>query len=307
MNIGERGVFFFTEGLTASEVVDAAVRLEDLGYGAVWIPEAVGREPFATAAMILSHTKKLVVATGIVNIYWREPMVCAMGQQTLTELSDGRFILGLGVSHQLLVERTGLTYQKPLGAMRTYIERIRQAHSGVSLRKNLIAEGFDSGRPDAETDLSTGPIIVAALGPKMTALAGEIADGAMPANTIPKHTEESRAILGDGPLLCPMQRVFLSDDEEKSRAAGRALIEFYLALPNYRSSLLRMGFSEGDLEGGGSDHLVDSLLAWGSPDHLEQSIQAHLDAGANHVCLFPISPHRLSELCWNALEAFAPS
>jgi probable F420-dependent oxidoreductase len=311
MELTRRGVFLFSEGLATRELATAVQRIETLGYGAVWFPEAVGREPFAKASFVLSNTSRLIAATGIVNIYGRDPMVCAMGQQTLNEQSDGRFLLGLGVSHSLLVSLRGHTYGRPIETMRDYLERLRDAHKMIAIRRNLVVEGMAEqpvgrgARGALTTPLGEMPVILAALGPRMTALSGTHAQGSHPANTTPAHTAKSREILGPGPWLAPFQRVCLTRDAARARAIGRAMIAFYLQLPNYRNVWLESGFSSDDFENGGSDRLVDAMLAWGDAATLRRRVQEHLDAGADHVPVFSVDPEHPSLPCWRALEALA--
>lgn len=310
MDLGRRGVFMMTEGIPAQELKGMVQRLERLGYGAVWFPEAIGREPFATASFILSHTERLIAATGILNIYGRDPMVTAMGQQTLTELSGGRFLLGLGVSHSMFVEPRGHTYGKPLATMRAYIAALRQCHTEISVAKNLAIDGLapqNLGRGAGGAivaDIGEMPIVLAALGPKMNALAAEIAQGSHPYNTTPEHTRRSREILGPAAWLCPMQRVCLTTDARRARAVGRQVMGLSLGLPNYRNMLLTYGFTEVDVDSG-SDRLIDQLLGWGDETAIRARVQAHLDAGASHVCIQAISLDDPSRPCFKALDVLA--
>jgi len=311
MELGSKGVFLFSEGLSARQLAEAVQRIERLGYGAVWFPEAVGREPFAKAAFILANTERLIAATGIVNIYGRDAMVCAMGQQTLNEQSGGRFLLGLGVSHSLLVGLRGHEYGKPVPTMRRYLEQLRDCHKLVSIERNLLVEGMDEqpvtsgARGAIRTPAGEMPVILAALGPRMTELAGTHAQGSHPANTTPAHTARSREILGPGPWLAPFQRVCLTRDAARARAIGRQMIAFYLQLPNYRNMWLDSGFTTEDFEHGGSDRLVDAMLAWGDENTIRRRVQEHLDAGADHVPVFSVDAQAPHLPCWRALEAIA--
>lgn len=309
MNLTAHGVFMQTEGIPATELKGILQRIELLGYGAVWFPEAIGREPFATAAFVLSHTERLIAATGILNIYGRDPMVTAMGQQTLTEFSGGRFLLGLGVSHSSFVEPRGHAYGKPVSTMRTYVATLRQCHTTISVTKNLALEGLapqavNKGFLGAiTTDLGEMPVVLAALGPKMNALAAEITQGSHPFNTTPEHTRRAREILGPAAWLCPMQRVCLTTDARRAREVGRRVLGFHLSLTHYRNMLLTCGFSETELESGGSDRLIDQLLGWGDQAKIRQNVQAHLDAGASHVCVQAINPEDPVRPCLRALRA----
>ena len=268
MNIGKLGVWATTENMTAPEAAAFAKRVEAWGYGALWLPEAVGRNVLVHSAWLLANTTSLVVATGIANIYARDAMAMAAGQLTLAEQSGGRFLLGLGVSHAPLVEGVrGHTFEKPIGKMRHYLEAMAKVQ-------------YISPRP-AEKPLT----LIAALGPQMLALTAELADGAHPYTVTPEHTAEARAALGPDKWLCPEQMVLLESDPATARAAGRKILAIYLALPNYRNNLGRIGFSGEDFEGGGSDRLIDALIAWGDEDAIRRRVQAHWDAGADHVCI----------------------
>ncbi|MBI4697275.1 MAG: LLM class flavin-dependent oxidoreductase [Gammaproteobacteria bacterium] len=312
MQLGNYGIFLFNEATSARELAAGVQKIERLGYGAVWFPEAVGREPFATGSFILSNTSTLIAATGIVNIYGRDAMVSAMGQQTLAEQSGSRFLLGLGVSHSLFVNLRGHDYGKPLATMKSYVEAIAVCHKSLSIGRNLLVEGMSeqpiSRAADGTLVSEAGemPIVLAALGPKMTALSRDISQGSHPYNTTPEHTAEARAILGDGPLLCPAQRVCLTKDASVARAAGRRMLTLYLGLPNYRNNWLRCGFTAGDLEHGGSDRFIDAMVAWGDESTIRARLQAHLDAGASHVPIVPVNAADPALPCWRAVEAFAP-
>lgn len=309
MDLKKYGVFMFSEGMTAAELAAGAQKLERLGYGAVWFPEAVGREPMLAASFVLANTNTLVAATGILNIYCRDPMATAMGQQTLTEQSNGRFLLGLGVSHSVLVNMRGHAYGKPLGAMRTYLEQLKEAHRLVGIRRNLLAEGMapqtisTGARGAWRVEVGEMPVVLAALGPKMTALSGELAQGSHPANSTPEHTAQARKILGPGPWLAPMQRVCLTQDGAAARRAGRQLMSFYFDLPNYRQMWLGLGYTNADFEHGGSDRLIDAMVAWGDEKTIRARVDAHLAAGADHVPIVPINPEQPAALCWRAIEA----
>jgi probable F420-dependent oxidoreductase len=239
-------------------------------------------------------------------------MACAMMQQTLTEQSRGRFLLGLGVSHTLFVNLRGHDYGKPLATMRTYVDNIAASHKMIAIKTNLAVEGM-SEQPLSRNDDGTlvaavgeMPIILAALGPKMTALSGQIAQGSHPANTTPEHTAAARAILGPKAWLAPMQRVCLTRDATTARRVGRQLLSLYLGLPNYLNMWRDYGYTDADFEHGGSDRLIDAMLAWGDEKTVWSRVQAHLDAGANHVPLVPINADNPSLPCWRAIEALAP-
>jgi probable F420-dependent oxidoreductase len=252
----------------AAKAQETAHELEELGYGALWFGEALGREVLTNAGLLLTGTKRIVIATGIANIYARDAVAMAAGQKTLAEAYPNRFLLGLGVSHIPLVEKLrGHRYEKPVATMRAYLEAMDQA-------------------PYSSVAPSTKPArVLAALGPKMLELSGKLADGAHPYNTNPEHTAQARAILGPQPYLCPEQAVVLGTDPQKARGIGRAFLGFYLTLPNYANNLLRLGFDEGDFKDGGSNRLIDAIIAWGDLSAIRDRIREHHWAGADHVCI----------------------
>jgi probable F420-dependent oxidoreductase len=273
MQLGKLGVWVSMDGMTAGAAAEFAKRVEGWGYGALWLPESRGRNALVHSAWLLANTERLIVATGIANIYARDPMAMANGQKALAELSGGRFLLGIGVSHRPMVEGLrGHVYAKPVATMRAYLEAMRAAPYQA---------------PPFPEPL---PTILAALGPKMLALSAELADGAHPYNTGPEHTKEARAILGKGKLLCPEVWVLRERDPEKARRAGRAALARYLQLENYFNGWKRQGFSEADLAGGGSDRFIDAMVAWGDEGAIRARIEAHWAAGADHVCIQPIAP-----------------
>jgi probable F420-dependent oxidoreductase len=258
-------------GMSAAESAAFARRVERWGYGALWVPETMARDPLITCGWLLANTTKLNLATGIANLYARDAFAMINSQYALAEQSGGRFLLGLGVSHGPFVEGAlGHQYQKPAQKMRSYIARM----ATMRYMGPLPAE-----KPKT---------VIAALGPKMLELAAEIADGAHPYNVTPEHTAEARKILGPGKLLCPEQMVLLETDPAAARAVGRKTLAMSLTLPNYRNSYLRMGFASDDLDNGGSDKLIDAIVAWGDETSIRNRIQQHWDAGADHVCIQPL-------------------
>jgi probable F420-dependent oxidoreductase len=290
MEIGKLGAWCFLDAMPAGGVAVAAQRIEALGYGTLWIPEAVGREAFASAAFLLSATSRLVVATGIANIYARDAMTMAAGRQTLAEQSGGRFVLGIGVSHRPLVQGLrGHDWSKPLSTMRDYLAAMERApYSAI---------------PPTEA----APVVIGALHPKMLALAADKTSGAHPYLVPPEHTAFAREIMGPKAWICTEQKVLLETDAAKARGVARHAIAMYLGLPNYRSNLERFGYTDEDFAAGGSDRLVDAVVAWGDEKAIESRIRAHHDAGADHVCIQPLHPLGMPLPDWNVLEAFAPA
>ena len=287
--LGPIGIWTFKfEECPAAQAQETAAELEQLGYGAIWFGEAFGREAFSNAGLLLAGTKKIVIATGIANIYARDAVAMAAGQKTLSEAYPGRFVLGLGVSHVPLVEQLrGHRYEKPVATMRAYLDAIDKAPYRSA--------------PPVEKPVR----MLAALGPKMLELAAQRTDGAHPYNTNPEHTAQARAILGRGPKLCPEQAVILETDAATARAIGREFLALYLTLPNYTNNFLRLGFSEADFQNGGSDRLIDAIIAWGDLEQIRNRVRAHHAAGADHVCIQVLTkdPKALPLKEWRELSA----
>lgn len=253
----------------APEVRAAAAEVEAAGYGALWTGEAVGREVFTAAQLLLSATSTLTVATGIANIWARDALAMAAGQCALGEAFPDRFVLGIGVSHQRLLEVRGEEYRKPLAFMRDYLAAMDSAY-----------DVYRAVPPETRP-----PRVLAALGPKMLELSRDAADGAHTYFVPPEHTATAREILGTGKLLAPEQAVVLSTDPAVAREIARRHTGSYLRLPNYTNNLKRFGFDDPDFADGGNDRLVDTIVAWGDVDAIAARIRAHLDAGADHVCV----------------------
>lgn len=267
MTIGKLGVFHFLDSLSAAQAARLAQNLEQWGYSALWYPEALGRNSMVTAAWLLSQTQRLVVASGIANIYARDAQAAASARMALNELSGGRFVLGLGVSHAPLVEAMrGHSYGRPLETMRQYLEKMSQA----SYQAPLPAD--------------PGKVVIAALGPKMLELAATHSDGAHPYNVTPEHTRRARQILGPEKGLYVEQKVCLDTDPTRAREKARGALDFYLSLPNYRNNWHSLGFTDEDFSGP-SDRFLDAMVAWGDVSSLRQRIDQHYRAGADHVCI----------------------
>jgi probable F420-dependent oxidoreductase len=290
MELGRIGVWSFLDALSATETAEFARKVETLGYPTLWIPEALGREAMAASAWLLASTSKLNIATGIANIYARDAVTMAAAGKTLAEQSGGRFLLGLGVSHQPLVSGIrGHDASRPLTTMREYLD-------AMSAAPYLAA-------PPAHDP----PMVIGALHPKMLELAAEKTRGAHPYLVPPEHTAFARKHLGKDAWLCPEQKVLLETDPSNARAVARQALAMYLTLPNYCRNLARFGFGDKDIAGGGSDRLVDSIVAWGDEKRIEARIRAHHDAGADHVCIQPLHPQGLPKPDMRVLEAFAPA
>ncbi|MEU6697902.1 LLM class F420-dependent oxidoreductase [Pseudonocardia sp. NPDC046786] len=233
-----------------------AREIESLGFGAVWIG---GSPPgdLQLAEDLLDATTSLVVATGIVNMWTTPADEVAPSYHRIAERHPGRFLLGVGIGHP---EATG-DYGRPYATIVEYLDRL-----------------------DA-LDVPVAGRALAALGPKVLEVSRDWTAGAHPYLTTPEHTRSARERLGDGVLLAPEHKVVLDADPESARALGRPVVQRpYLGLRNYRANLLRLGWAESDLDDGGTDALIDALVAHGTPDQVAARLDEHLAAGADHVC-----------------------
>ena len=281
--IGKLGVWYTPDSLTPLEITELIQGVEKLKYDTFWYPEGLGFESMSFGTFILSVSSKMNVASGIANIYARDAISAIAAHDSLNNLFNDRFILGLGVSHIPLVETfRGHNYQKPLSAMRSYLDQMENAE--LSIKK-----------PERN-------IILAALGPKMTELAGERTKGAHPYLVTPEHTARARGILGPKKWLCVEQKICLTNQADKARKAAAEMLATYINWPNYRNNWFSLGFTEEDLSGQGSDRFLDSMVAWGNPESISERISAHFDAGADHICIQPMHPDGSKQVDWDALQ-----
>lgn len=289
MDIGKLGASCFLDAMRAGESAVFCQRVERLGYKVLWTPEAWGREPFAHGGYLLARTDRLIYATGIANIWVRDPMTTAAAARTLAEAAEDRFILGIGVSHRSLVEDLrGHKYAKPFTYMSEYIPRMKQAL-------------YQAVPPNTEP-----PLVIAALHPKMLNLAAREARGIHTYMCGPEHTAKARAIMGPNAWVCPSLTVILERDAAKARARAREHLSFYASQRNYQRILMSQGFLQADLENGCSERLIDTMLAWGGEEKIADRIEALIAAGANHVCLNPLRCDSSGLPDERAFEAFAP-
>jgi probable F420-dependent oxidoreductase len=265
----------------------AAHRIEALGYGSLWSGEGVGgKEAFAHQGVLLAATERMATGTGIANVWARHPAAMQGGGATLGAAYPGRFVLGVGVSHAPLVEPSGQRYEKPYAHMVRYLD------------------GMDVAVASSPETAVPVPRVLAALRPRMLELARDRADGAHPYFVPSPHTARARAALGPDKLLIPEQAVVLHTDPTEARRIAREHMHGYLQLPNYVNNLLHEGFSEADLADGGSDALVDAIVAWGDEADVARRVREHLDGGADHVLLQPLGT--LADAL-GQLEALAPA
>jgi probable F420-dependent oxidoreductase len=288
--LGRVGVWWGALGLEPAAVErDAAAAVEALGYGALWYSETpVNKEAFAHAAILLGATQRIVVASGIANIYARDPAAAVNGAGALGEAFGDRFLLGIGVSHAPSVAMRGHDYGKPLTAMRAYLDAMDAATPRFP-----IAGGGEV------------PRVLAALRPRMLELARDRSAGAHPYFAPVEHTARAREVLGAGPLLAPEQAFVLETDPEKAREAARDHMKTYLRLPNYANNLRELGFGDDDFADGGSDRLVDAIVVWGEVDAVAERVRAHHEAGADHVCVQPLGASVDESRAW--LRELAPA
>ena len=268
MNLGRIGLWTADFDLQPmAKAQEAIAQVEEMGYGAVWVPEAVIREPFASTALLLSATKKMVLATGIASLHARTAQTMQAGWKTLTEAFPDRFLLGIGVSHAPMVQGVHKgNYDKPYSTM---VEYLHAMDNGI----------FFGAAP------TTAPQrVLAALGPKMLKLAAERGAGAHPYFTPVEHTAFARETMGANALLAPELAVVLETDAAKAREIARKYMTTYTRLPNYTNNLKRFGFTEDEITKQ-EDRLVDAIVAWGSLDTVVAAVKGHLDAGADHVCI----------------------
>ena len=267
--LGRVGIWSFALQTRAAVEARAAVTgYEDDGVRATWIPESIGsKDVFAHAAILLAGSRRMVLGTGIANIYARDPMAMANGARALADAFPGRFVLGIGVSHAPSVAQRGSSYGNPVETMRAYLDAMAAAEYA------------------GPTPVEPAPLLLAALGPRMLELAAERTDGAHPYFVPVEHTRRARERLGSAALLVVEQTSVIDGDATRAREVAHRFAARYLAFPNYANNLRRLGWSDADLEGDGSDRLVDAVIAIGSVQDVVARVREHLDAGADHVCV----------------------
>jgi len=265
--------------------IDFVRQAERLGVDSVWVPEFWAGDALTPLAFLAAQTSTIRLATGIVQLGARTPAMLAMSAMSLQALSNGRFVLGIGVSHGPIVDARGHRYQRPLDKMRGYLDAMDAAPW--------------QGPPLSEEP----PLVLAALGTRMLELAAERSAGALLYNGTPEATATARSVLGPGPLLAVEQAVLLEEDPAEARGICREFLTLYLTLPNYLGAWDRAGLGPEEQAEGGSDRLVDAVVAWGGPEVITERVRAHLDAGADHVCVQVLDPdpNGLPMTSWRAL------
>lgn len=277
--LGPLGVWGHLDSLSVDNLRGYARCVEELGYTALWVPETVGRDPFALLALVAADTTTIRLGTSIASIWARDAQTTRMAAMTLQEATAGRFVLGLGVSHPHLVERLrGHTFDRPLTRMRDYLAAYRSA-----IYKGPMTDGWHEP-----------PVMIAALRERMTDLARTDADGAFPYLVTAERLHSLRERLQTG-LLAVTLPVVLETDSAGARTAARAYLAPYLRTPTYQASWELQGFEPADWEKPGSDRLVDAMVAWGDAAVIHARIAEMEVAGADHVALIPIAPDGTTE------------
>jgi probable F420-dependent oxidoreductase len=271
----------------------AAAAIEELGYAGIWYPEGLGtRESFTNGAVLLGATERIHVSSGITNIWGRDPVAAANAARVLEDAFDGRFLLGLGVSHPRQVDPRGHTYAKPVSRMRAYLDAMDDDPF-------VSPDGAASARPPVAR-------VIAALRAPMLRLAAERADGAHTFLVPVEHTRRAREILGPDRVLVVEHKVLIEPDAGAARERGRRALGWYLDTPNYLESLRALGFGDDDFADGGSDALVDALVAWGDEGRVAELVGHHLEAGADQVAIQPLGRDS-DPLGLDVLRALAPA
>ena len=287
LDLGRLGAWGHLDSLPIDAARAYARRVDELGYGTLWVPETVGREPFTLLGLLAGETREIRIGTSIVGIWGHDAQTTRMAAQTLHEATGGRFVLGLGVSHPHLAEKLrGHTYDRPLTRMREYLTAYRAA-----VYKGPMADGA-----------ADPPILIAALRERMLALAATDADGAFPYLVTPERVAWTRGVLdaaspgrGARPILAVSLPAALEAEPDAARAAARAYLTPYLRTPAYQACWAEQGFEPGEWEKPGSDRLVDAMVAQGEVEALQSRIGELVAAGADHVAIIPLGPDGSTE------------
>jgi probable F420-dependent oxidoreductase len=280
-------IITYTDGMPVAELDAFARRIEEMRYDSIWATEFTGRDPYTTTAHLLARTSTITIATGIANVYSHDAVVAAQNRQTLAELSGGRFVLGLGVSHPPMAQMHGLPWVAPYTKMRDYLDTM---------------EGTEVASP---APAEPAPIWIAANGPKLLSLAGERLDGANTYQLPPAHTRMARELIGPEKRLNVVLPCCLCEDPDRARALARQVLAIYMPLPAYQKEWANWGFEEADWRDGGSDRLIDMIVAWGDESAIRERIREYEEAGASHIAVSPYNANGPG-MDWELLEALAP-
>lgn len=280
----ELGVLFNTDRLDRNAFLTYAQRVDELGYESLWLPELFTRDPFSASGYLLANTRQIRLATGIANIYGRDPVATVTAASTLQELSDGRFILGLGVSNAGLNKARGHVWENPVKKLSMYLNAMSE------VRMTSHQETF--------------PVHVAAHGPKMLATVAEQADGANTYLMPPEHVEVARTALGDK-TLNTMLFCLLDENPETARTTIRKATGYYMGLDYYHRAWRGFGFDDADFADGGSDRLIDAVVAWGSADTIKDRLADQVSRGADRIVIIPLGAGMGGQPDWNLLETLS--
>ena len=272
MELGKLGILGLFDESTNVETRQLAQKVERLGYSALWFPQQAGREAFSFASYLLGQTDRLVVGTGVVIAFAYEPFAVASAARTLGELYGDRFVLGLGVSNKLYNAQRGFGYERPVPFMREYLTKMKDAP-------------YEAPKPQ-----HPGPVVIAAMMPKMLELAAAETTGTLTYLTTTEQIARYRTIIGPRPWICAVQVVILETDASIARRRGREYLYPYLSITHYTKRWSELGFVDADFANGGSDRLIDTIVAWGDEGRLRQRIAEQFEAGATHVCVIPVNP-----------------
>jgi probable F420-dependent oxidoreductase len=282
-----RGVLAMTDRLSSAELVAFVQYLENSGYDSFWVPELFGREPMSSAAHLLAQTKQILIASGIANIYARDPHAMVQARHTLAENSGGRFVLGLGVSNVGINGLRGHGWVAPAAKLTTYLDAMGEIKPEVPV-SNL------------------GPVIIAAHGPVLQRISAARCDGIMTYLMSPEHTGYSRQRIGSTAELNVVVPLLAETDPKIARQICRASLSFYMGLDYYHREWRKIGFNDDDFSNGGSDRLIDKIVAWGNADNLNERVAAHEAAGASRIIVLPFDTATGDPRKSETLNALAP-
>ena len=285
------GVILAADTMGADELLSTVQRLEELGYDTAWVTDIYGREIYVTAAWLLARTSRIRIASGIAHIYGRDAIASAQAGRTLSELSGGRFVQGVGVSHPIAATMRGLEWENPVSKASSYLAAMR-GETPLSIRASA----------------DSVPLYLAAHGPKMLGVAAQFADGANIYMQLPEYMLFARSVLGPDKSLTVVLPCCLTDDRDVGLAAGRMALSIYLPLPAYQRQWAKQGFDESDWSGKGSDRLVEAYVPWGGVEAIATRMHEYLDAGASDIVVSSMPTDRRDPSSkWRLLEAFAPN
>ncbi len=274
MQLGEFGVWTTYRAIGEENAGEAAKLVEDLGFGTFWLG---GSPQLPALGPLLEATERIVVATGILNVWASEPDRVASDFAELDARFPGRVLLGIGIGHPEATSH----YTRPLAAMQSFLDGLDAATAPVPRTRRCLA----------------------ALGPKMLKLSAERSLGTHTYFVSVAHTRAARRALGETPILAPELACVLDDDTESARARARAYAAMYLGLRNYTNNLLNHGFSDHDIANGGSDQLIDAIIPHGGAGEIAAAARQHLSAGADHVCLQTVGVDGIPRSEWTALAS----